>query len=155
MLICRQKTFQFCIPRLKTRQPVLPYWTTRNGKQKVVPCQINHVCCCRHCENIAVFTTLSSSSKICFDFWENQTTVIGQCTAGLLQPGGRGDACSPPVFGIFVNPIATGGQIMRTTLLLKCPPDLATALPVVYTRKLRSRAKHKLQSLTLFHPWPT
>ena len=26
MLLFRQKSFQFCTPRLKTRQPVLPYW---------------------------------------------------------------------------------------------------------------------------------
>ena len=25
MLIFRQKSFQFCIPRLKNRQPILPY----------------------------------------------------------------------------------------------------------------------------------
>ena len=29
MLIVRQKSFQFCIPRLKTGQPVLPYFTTK------------------------------------------------------------------------------------------------------------------------------
>ena len=31
VLILRQKSFQFCTPRLKTQQPVLPYRATLDG----------------------------------------------------------------------------------------------------------------------------
>ena len=48
MLILRQKSFQFCIPHLKTPQPVLPY-DSRYGKQrkeqkreKVRDCQLDN-----------------------------------------------------------------------------------------------------------------
>ena len=37
MLILRQKSFQFCIPHLKTSQPVLPYFTAYCPKISTVP----------------------------------------------------------------------------------------------------------------------
>ena len=77
---------------------------------------------------------------------------------GCCNQRGRGDACSPqPLFLAYLLTLLQPGPGTNYAhhITTYVPPrfsDLATALPVVYTRKLRSRANHKLQSLTLFHP---